>query len=189
MNYIKNKQLDILIALAYPLKGNAYIYNYILKTVDAIVEIPPPTGKGQILDLICKIFTEPQYENEKNKISDIVIKLGGSKGTAIIKTIQLIALFRPNNTSLITPMYTTLSNKLSYIPQEYLDSFIDNIGKMQEKISYIEYLIDPEKIIGLIKNLVMKYKNRGGKKSRKSNKSKKTRSSKSKKSKKTRRNK
>ena len=174
MNFVENRQLDLLIALAYPLKGNAYIYNYILKTVDTFVEIPPQIGKSQILDLICKIFSDPKYENEKNKISQIVMNINRKKGGTILKMIQLIAIFRPKNELVINPMYTTLSKKLSLIPEGYLDSFIDSIGKMQYKLSFIENKINIEKLIEIIKKLVRLYKNKGGNKSSKSRKTKKS---------------
>ena len=157
MDYFQTKQLDLLMALAYPLKGNAYIYNYILKTVDALVEIPPPVGKGQILDLICKIFKDPKYESEKNRIIQIVTGLNKSKGTKIIKAIELIAMFRPNNTSLINPMYTKLSNSLDLVPSQYLDSLIETIGKMQEKISFILNSIDVKQILDLVKKLMSSF--------------------------------
>ena len=38
---------------------------YCLDSIDKNVAIPPPAGKGQIMDLLCKIFSNPIYENEK----------------------------------------------------------------------------------------------------------------------------
>ena len=101
MNLTSNIQINLITTSTLPLKGNSSIYNLLLELIDKNVEIPPPVGKGQIMDLVCKIFSNPKYESEKNKITEIIISIDKKKGTTIIKLINLIKNFRPDDETFI----------------------------------------------------------------------------------------
>ena len=171
--------------LAYPFKGNAFVYNNILKTIDLNVQIPPPVGKGQMVDLVCKIFSDPKYVNEKNKISNLILSVNKSNGTTILKMINLVKMFRPANEAMVTPMYTPLSKTIENAPPGYLDGLLSHVTNIQDKIKDIENKISISGLLNMIKGLISK---KGGKKRKMTKKSKKIRKNKkqSKQSKKTR---
>jgi hypothetical protein len=168
MNYIQNAQIDAITMMAYNFRGNATIYNNILKTIDLNAEIPPPAGKGQITDLTCKIFSDPKYDTSKKKISEIILDIDKEKGTTIIKIIDLIKIFRPSDESLITPLYTKLSKMLETMPPEYIDNLISQTNDVQEKIKNMLNKMNMNEILNMIQNVLPK---KGGKKrKRKTNK-------------------
>jgi hypothetical protein len=181
MNFALNTQIDLITTAALPFKGNASIYNSLLKEIDVNVEIPPAAGKGQIMDLVGKIFSQPQYETIKNEISKIILNVDSSKGTTILKLIKLFTLFRPENESLITPLYTKLSHDLEMAPPGYLESLLAQVSGLQEPIKVAESKINPTKFLESIQGMISKKggiknkktkKNKAGRKNKKTNKNK-----------------
>jgi len=166
MNLALNTQIDLVTTSALPFKGNATIYNSLLKEIDLNVEIPPAVGKGQIMDLVGKIFTQPNYETIKNEISQIILKVSPSKGTTILKLIKLITLFRPENESLISPLYTKLSQELD---PESLESLLAQVSSLEDQIKIVEDKINPVKLLESVQGMIVI---KGGRKNKVSKKKK-----------------
>jgi len=156
MNLTSNIQINLITTTTLPLYGNSYIYNLLLDSIDTNVEIPPPVGKGNIMDLVCKIFSNTKYEVEKNKITQIIINIDKKKGTTIIKLINLIKNFRPENETFINSNYTILSNAIELSPENYLDNLLNSISGLQEKITNTLNKINPLEILKLIKEIIIK---------------------------------
>ena len=156
MNLTSNIQINLITTTTLPLHGNSYIYNLLLDSIDTNVEIPPSVGKGSIMDLVCKIFSNTKYEVEKNKITQIIINIDKKKGTTIIKLINLIKNFRPENETFINSNYTILSNALELSPKNYLDNLLNSISGLQEKITNTLNKINPLEILKLIKEIIIK---------------------------------
>ena len=156
MNLTSNIQINLITTTTLPLYGNSYIYNLLLDSIDTNVEIPPPVGKGNIMDLVCKIFSITKYEVEKNKITQIIINIDKKKGTTIIKLINLIKNFRPENETFINSNYTILSNAIELSPENYLDNLLNSISGLQEKITNTLNKINPLEILKLIKEIIIK---------------------------------
>jgi hypothetical protein len=152
MNFALNTQIDLVTTSALPFKGNATIYNSLLKDIDLNVEIPPAVGKGQIMDLVGKIFTQPNYETIKNEISQIILKVSPSKGTTILKLIKLITLFRPENESLISPLYTKLSHELD---PESLESLLAQVSNLEDQVKIVEDKINPMKLLESVQGMIV----------------------------------
>jgi hypothetical protein len=181
MNFALNTQIDLVTTSALPFKGNATIYNSLLKEIDLNVEIPPAVGKGQIMDLVGKIFTQPNYETIKNEISHIILKVDPSKGATILKLIKLITLFRPENESLISPLYTKLSDELD---PESLESLLAQVSSLEDQIKIVEDKINPVKLLESVQGMIVV---KGGIKKKVSSRKKKVSSRKKKVSKKNKR--
>lgn len=181
MNFEINTAIDIATKGAYLFKGNAGIYNSILKSIDLNTEIPPQKGKGQILDLLCMIFSLPKYATEKDQISNLIKSIDISKGPTIVKLINLISIFRPENILLINPMYTKFSLELESSPeaQQLLNKMLDSITGLTDILFNIIKIINPMQIVDVIKRSMNSKK--GGKRKRKSMKKRKSKKRKSKK--------
>ena len=167
MNLTSNIQLNLITTSTLPLKGNSSVYNLLLDGIDTNIEIPPPVGKGQIIDLVCKIFSNPKYDNEKKKITQIIMNIDIKKGTTIIKLINLIKNFRPENETFINSNYTKLSNALELAPEGYLDKLLNNVSELQDKLINTLDKTNPLEILKLIKEIIAK---KGGVKNKKSKK-------------------
>ena len=156
MNLTSNIQINLITTTTLPFKGNSSIYNLLLELIDKNVEIPPPVGKGQIMDLVCKIFSNPKYESEKNKITEIIISIDKKKGTTIIKLINLIKNFRPDDETFINSNYTLLSNALELSPKNYLDNLLNSVSDLKEKITNTLNKTNPLELLKSIKELITK---------------------------------
>jgi hypothetical protein len=174
MNFQINMAIDIATKGAFLFRGNAAIYNKILRSIDLNAEIPPQKGKGQILDLLCMIFSLPKYKNEKDQISNLIKSIDVSKGPTIIKLINFISIFRPENILLINPIYTKFSLELESSPeaQVLLNNMLDSISGLKDILFNIIKIINPMQIVDLIKSNM--YKKGGKSKRKKSIKRKKT---------------
>jgi len=169
MNFEINAAIDVATKGAYLLKGNAGIYNNILKSIDLNTEIPPQKGKGQILDLLCMIFSLPKYSAEKDHITSLIKSIDVTKGPTIVKLINLISIFRPENILLINPMYTKFSLELESSPeaQQFLNKMLDSITGLTDILFNIIKIINPMQIVDVIKRSMSNSK-KGGKRKRKS---------------------
>lgn len=172
--------IDIAAKAAYLFRGNAIIYNNILNSIDLNVEIPPPKGKGEILELLCMIFSLPKYEVEKDQISELIKSVDFTKGPTIIKLINLISIFRPENIELINPMYTQLSFQLESSPeaQELLNNMLDSISELRVNLFNIIKTINPLQMVDIIKNN-MNISKKGGRRKKYTNKKRKNKRKKS----------
>lgn len=176
MNFQINMAIDIATKGAYLFRGNAAIYNKILQSIDLNAEIPPQKGKGQILDLLCMIFSLPKYKPEKDQISNLIKSIDVSKGPTIVKLINLISIFRPENILLINPMYTKFSLELESSPeaQALLNNMLDSITGLTDILFNIIKIINPMQIVDIIKRNMYNKKAGKRKKSVKKRKSKKS---------------
>lgn len=179
MNFQINMAIDIATKGAYLFRGNPVIYNNILNSIDLNVEMPPPKGKGEILELLCMIFSLPKYEVEKDQISDLIKSVDFTKGPTIIKLINLISIFRPENIELVNPMYTKLSLQLESSPeaQELLNKMLDSISGLKDNLFNIIKTINPLQMVDIIKNNMNNKK--GGRRKKYTNKKRKNKRKKS----------
>jgi len=158
MGFLDNTAISVAIStidtLSYPFKKNAVFYNNILNIIEAVVTIPPPVGKGAIIELICKIFSEPAYEIQKEKIKNLINQTDANKGPIIIKTISLICSFRPDDENLINIKHRVMTTILEQdINNQYLDKLLNNTIEIQNTIKNIDIM----KIIDIIKSSIQNH--------------------------------
>jgi len=158
MGFLDNTAISLAIStvdtLSYPFKKNAVFYNNILNVIEAVVTIPPPVGKGAIMELICKIFSEPAYEIQKEKIKNLINKTDANKGPIIIKTISLICSFRPDDENLINIKHRVMTTILEQdINNQYLDKLLNNTIEIQNTIKNIDIM----KILDIIKSSIQNH--------------------------------
>jgi hypothetical protein len=117
---------------------NAFLpYNLILSVVDNNPHILPPIGKGQIMDLVCKIYnsndnSNDNYDGLKTEINKIITTIDESNGSKLISLIQTIADSRNETNN----NYTLFSNMLN---EQTSDIFFIILKNMNELISLIKY--------------------------------------------------
>jgi hypothetical protein len=121
-------------------KGFFDPYNFILGVIDNTASIPPQFGKGQIMDLVCKIFSlkEP-YPDLKTEIQNIINAIDETNGSKAIMLIQSIAILRKgdNDYSLFSKMLTPTTSNYFLIILKNMNTLFIHIKHNQTDIKSI----------------------------------------------------